>query len=110
MEEASKEEPKEMVMKSPPRLFKRKKWTKFDRNVAFYFLLLHLLCILAPFYFSWTCFLLALGLANLTGFGITVSYHRNLAHRSFKLPKWLEYSLAYIAAHAIQVQYFESLT
>lgn len=102
MEEASKEEPKEMVMKSPPRLFKRKKWTKFDRNVAFYFLLLHLLCILAPFYFSWTCFLLALGLANLTGFGITVSYHRNLAHRSFKLPKWLEYSLAYIAAHAIQ--------
>ncbi|CAK9309919.1 unnamed protein product [Citrullus colocynthis] len=102
MEEASKEEPKEMVMKSPPRLFKRKKWTKFDRNVAFYFLLLHLLCILAPFYFSWTCLLLALGLANLTGFGITISYHRNLAHRSFKLPKWLEYFLAYIAAHAIQ--------
>uniref|UniRef100_A0A0A0K8P8 Fatty acid desaturase domain-containing protein n=2 Tax=Cucumis sativus TaxID=3659 RepID=A0A0A0K8P8_CUCSA len=33
---------------------------------------------------------------------ISVSYHRNLAHRSFKLPKWLEYSLAYIAAHAIQ--------
>ena len=104
MEGASKEDPKEMVMSSPSRLFKRKKWTKFDKNVAFYFLLLHLLSILAPlFYFSWGCLLLSLGLANLTGMAISVSYHRNLAHRSFKLPKWLEYSLAYIAAHAIQV-------
>nr|VDD53816.1 unnamed protein product [Brassica oleracea] len=33
---------------------------------------------------------------------ITFSYHRNLAHRSFKLPKWLEYPFAYSAVFALQ--------
>ncbi|KAK8641765.1 hypothetical protein V6N13_011139 [Hibiscus sabdariffa] len=32
------------------------------------------------------------------GLGITLSYHRNLCHRSFKLPKWLEYMFAYSGA------------
>ncbi|KAL5727915.1 hypothetical protein ACHQM5_001057 [Ranunculus cassubicifolius] len=35
-------------------------------------------------------------------FGVTLSYHRNLAHRSFKLPKYLEYLFAYFALHAYQ--------
>uniref|UniRef100_A0A0A0KTF2 Fatty acid desaturase domain-containing protein n=1 Tax=Cucumis sativus TaxID=3659 RepID=A0A0A0KTF2_CUCSA len=35
-------------------------------------------------------------------FGISVSYHRNLAHRSFNLPKWLEYLFAYCGVHALQ--------
>ncbi|KAG6575952.1 Palmitoyl-monogalactosyldiacylglycerol delta-7 desaturase, chloroplastic, partial [Cucurbita argyrosperma subsp. sororia] len=46
--------------------------------------------------------IVAVRLGNLTGMAISVSYHRNLTHRAFKLPKWLEYSLAYCAAHAIQ--------
>ena len=93
------------MVKSPPMLFTRKRWTKLDTNNASYILLLHLLCILAPFYFTWTCFFLAMILGNLTGMAISVSYHRNLTHRAFKLPKWLEYSLAYCAAHTIQVQH-----
>lgn len=35
--------------------------------------------------------------------GITLSYHRHLSHRSFDLPKWLEYVFAYCGAQAVQV-------
>ena len=34
--------------------------------------------------------------------GITLSYHRQLSHRSFTTPKWLEYALAYCGVLAIQ--------
>ncbi|KAF6168751.1 hypothetical protein GIB67_013133 [Kingdonia uniflora] len=63
----------------------------------------HFLCLSAPFTFSWGVLHLALVLYVVTGFfGITLSYHRNLAHKSFKLPKWLEYTFAYIGLHALQ--------
>ncbi|XP_022143593.1 palmitoyl-monogalactosyldiacylglycerol delta-7 desaturase, chloroplastic-like [Momordica charantia] len=100
--EASKQEPTEVVNKHPPRLFRRKKWTKLDINFAISFALFHLPCIFAPFYFNWTAFWISFVLGHSTGIAISVSYHRNLAHRSFKLPKWLEYLLAYWAAHALQ--------
>jgi hypothetical protein len=34
--------------------------------------------------------------------GITLSYHRQLSHRSFTTPKWLEYTLAYCGVLAVQ--------
>ena len=34
--------------------------------------------------------------------GITLSFHRQLSHRSFKTPKWLEYALAYCGVLAVQ--------
>ena len=34
--------------------------------------------------------------------GITLSYHRQLSHRSFATPKWLEYALAYCGVLAAQ--------
>ena len=39
-----------------------------------------------------------------TGMGITYSFHRQLAHRSFKSSKWLEYTAAYCGAMAMQVR------
>lgn len=64
---------------------------------------LHLLCVFAPFTFTWSGFWLAIALLWLTGlFGLTLSYHRNLSHRSFKLPKWLEYFFAYCGVLAVQ--------
>nr|GME06403.1 palmitoyl-monogalactosyldiacylglycerol delta-7 desaturase, chloroplastic [Ipomoea batatas] len=63
----------------------------------------HLLCLFAPFCFSWDAAGIALVLAVVTGaLGVTLSYHRNLCHRSFKLPKWLEYLFAYCGTHALQ--------
>ncbi|CAN0928115.1 Palmitoyl-monogalactosyldiacylglycerol delta-7 desaturase, chloroplastic [Linum grandiflorum] len=63
----------------------------------------HLLAMYAPFCFSWDAFQLSASLYVITGlFGICFSYHRNLAHQSFKVPKWLEYLCAYCGAHALQ--------
>ncbi|XP_019153871.1 PREDICTED: palmitoyl-monogalactosyldiacylglycerol delta-7 desaturase, chloroplastic-like [Ipomoea nil] len=66
------------------------------------FPLIHWLCLFAPFCFSWNAFGIAYGLYIVTGLGITLSYHRNLSHRSFKLPKWLEYFFTYCGVHALQ--------
>jgi stearoyl-CoA desaturase (delta-9 desaturase) len=56
--------------------------------------LLHVACLAAPFYFSWS----ALGVAILFwwiagGLGVCLCYHRLLTHRSFKTPKPVEYAL-----------------
>lgn len=37
-----------------------------------------------------------------SGMGVTFSYHRQLAHRSFKTPKWLEYIACYCGMMAMQ--------
>nr|GMD90204.1 palmitoyl-monogalactosyldiacylglycerol delta-7 desaturase, chloroplastic-like [Ipomoea batatas] len=66
------------------------------------FPLAHLLCLFAPFCFSWDAVGVAFGLYIITGLGVTLSYHRNLSHRSYKLPKWLEYFFAYCGVHALQ--------
>ena len=34
--------------------------------------------------------------------GITLSFHRQLSHRAFATPKWLEYALAYCGVLAVQ--------
>lgn len=65
---------------------------------------IHLLCLFAPFTFNWAALGIAFGLYVVTGLlGITLSFHRNLSHRSFKLPKWLEYFFAYCGVQAVQV-------
>lgn len=101
--ESKEEEPKEMV-KPPVRSFWRRKWTTLDKRVAYIISFVHLLCIFAPFQFNWSAFRVAVALKVITGlFGMTISYHRNLAHKSFQLPKWLEYLFAYCGVHALQV-------
>jgi stearoyl-CoA desaturase (delta-9 desaturase) len=58
--------------------------------------LIHTLALLAPFTFSWANLGLFLGLYFVTGcLGITLSFHRQLSHKAFVTPKWLEYGLAY---------------
>ena len=38
----------------------------------------------------------------ITGFGVTVGFHRLLTHRSFAVPKWLEYTFAVLGSMAVQ--------
>jgi sn-2 palmitoyl-lipid 9-desaturase len=63
----------------------------------------HLLALLALWHFSW----LALGVTLflhwfLGSIGICLGYHRLLSHRSFQVPQWLEYAIAFIGALALQ--------
>ncbi|KAJ0586647.1 putative fatty acid desaturase domain, acyl-CoA desaturase [Helianthus annuus] len=84
-------------------LFMGRKWRTHDIRMVLWFLFIHLLALLAPFTFTWGAFWAATFTYTLFGScGLSVSYHRNLAHRSFKLPKWLEYTFAYIGLLSIQ--------
>ena len=65
--------------------------------------IIHLGALLAPFTFTWSAFWLFIIFQFLTGLlGITLCYHRLLAHRSFYVPKWLEYVLTYFGCLALQ--------
>ncbi|MEX0886269.1 MAG: fatty acid desaturase, partial [Phycisphaeraceae bacterium] len=55
---------------------------------------LHVAAIAAPWFFSWSALTVALVLYWISGgLGVTLGFHRLLTHRSFKTPKWLEYTL-----------------
>ncbi|CAF2127759.1 hypothetical protein BRARA_C03586 [Brassica rapa] len=62
----------------------------------------HLLSLFAPLYFSWAAFRLFVCLHLTIGMCIALCYHRNLSHRSFDLPKWLEFIFAYGGILAFQ--------
>lgn len=64
--------------------------------------LIHLGALLAPFTFTWSAFWVFFVLQFVTGLGITVGYHRLLTHRSFQVPKWLEYVLTVCGSLALQ--------
>jgi stearoyl-CoA desaturase (delta-9 desaturase) len=58
--------------------------------------------ILAPFVFSWSGLAVCVALYLVSGFGITVGYHRLLTHRGFRTPKAVEYFLALLGTLAAQ--------
>ncbi len=65
--------------------------------------LIHAGALLAPFTFTWSAFWVFIVLQFATGLlGVTLCYHRLLAHRSFQVPKWLEYALTVFGALALQ--------
>ncbi|MEH1771089.1 MAG: acyl-CoA desaturase [Nostoc sp.] len=72
------------------------------RNVAF-FATIHALALLAPWYFSWSALGVAIAFYWLFGsIGICLGYHRLLTHRSFQVPKALEYAFTFLGALAMQ--------
>lgn len=72
-------------------------------NVAFFGTFHVLALVLGPLYFSWPAVGVALVLHWLCGgVGICLGYHRLLSHRSFQVPRWLEYAIATLGALAIQ--------
>ncbi len=91
------------VKRTRPSSFNRR-WSSKDISIAGFMTFMHTMCLLAPFTFSWSAVRLCVALSFITGmFGITLSFHRNLSHKSFKLPKWLEYTFAYCGVQALQV-------
>ncbi|ESA38170.1 delta-9 desaturase [Leptolyngbya sp. Heron Island J] len=77
--------------------------TPLNWTTVTFFTLVHILALLAPWYFSWQALGLTLFLHWLFGsIGICLGYHRLLSHRSFQVPKWLEYLIAVIGTLALQ--------
>jgi fatty-acid desaturase len=76
-----------------------------DWGVVIFMVVVHSAAIFAflPSNFSWTAVGVALFLHWLTGgLGITLGWHRLVAHRSFQVPKWLEYLLVFFGALSCQ--------
>lgn len=84
-------------------LTKSKRKPSLDWVAVIFFSSIHLLAMLAPWFFSWSALGLTLLLHWLFGsIGICLGYHRLLSHRSFQVPRWLEYVIALIGASALQ--------
>jgi stearoyl-CoA desaturase (delta-9 desaturase) len=80
-----------------------REWNSRDLTYAGFIGAMHILCLWAPATFSWGNLALGAGMYLVTGMlGITLSYHRQLSHRSFTTPKWLEYALAYCGVLSMQ--------
>jgi len=76
-----------------------------DWPVIFFLAIVHVgaLAALLPGAFSWPAVGVAVFLHWLTGgVGITLGYHRLITHRSFEIPKWLEYALLFCGTLACQ--------
>ena len=76
---------------------------RVDFPIAGFIIGVHILALAAFFTFSWPAVALCLVLHWVTGgVGVTLGYHRLLTHRSFKVPKPIEYFLALVASLACQ--------
>jgi stearoyl-CoA desaturase (delta-9 desaturase) len=86
-------------MAAPPSIVaSRTKW-----EIVAGITVLHAGALLGPFTFTWNGFWAFFWLQWITGLlGVTLCYHRLLAHRSFHVPKWLEYALTLCGSLAIQ--------
>jgi stearoyl-CoA desaturase (delta-9 desaturase) len=74
-------------------------------SVIIYMGTIHTVALLAffPQFFSWKAVGVAFLLYCLTaGIGITLGFHRLVSHRSFEVPKWLEYVLVFCGTLACQ--------
>lgn len=70
---------------------------------TFFIIGMHVLSLAAFFTFSWQALALCLVLHWMTGgLGITLGFHRLLTHRSFQVPKPVEYFLSIIGSLACQ--------
>jgi fatty-acid desaturase len=67
------------------------------------FAVFHIGALAAPFFFTWPAFITALLLYWMSmSFGIGMGYHRLLTHRSYKVPKAIEYFLAIWGTMALE--------
>jgi len=76
-----------------------------DWSIIIYLGIIHLVALLGlfPSNFSWGAVGVALLLYCITGcLGITIGWHRLATHRSFKVPKWLEYFLVFCGTLACE--------
>src|SRR4051794_16961060 len=83
--------------------------TRIERNVnlAAVFGPFLILALVVPFAWSsdllgWSDLVVFAVMYAITGFGVTLGYHRLLTHRAFAAPKWFEYTLAVCGSLSLQ--------
>ncbi|KAK9677214.1 hypothetical protein RND81_11G128700 [Saponaria officinalis] len=92
-----------VVVKKPNKnKMEKKKWHVRGIRRLIVMIIVHGLTLFAPLTFNWGAFWVAVLLHVISGLGITLSFHRNLTHKSFTLVKWVEYLFAYFGSLALQ--------
>lgn len=76
--------------------------TKIKWDIVAGIAIIHIGALFAPFTFTWSALWVFIALQVVTAMGITLCFHRLLAHRSFQVPKWLEYILTLCGMLALQ--------
>jgi len=100
VEEDGVEEPRQVwfssVVQQKKRRYFNREWTSRDIGVGALIGGTHALALLAPWFCTPAAVWCFVAMYVLTGMvGITFSFHRQLTHKSFKTPKWIEYVAAY---------------
>lgn len=76
---------------------------KFNWLLGIWLAVFHAGAIAALFFFSWSALAVTLVLWVLAqNVGIAMSYHRQLTHRGYLTPKWVEYAMAVCGTLAMQ--------
>ena len=76
---------------------------KWKPSIVLGIVAMHLGLVFAPMTFNRQALWVAVALQLMTGcLGITLCFHRLLTHRSFRVPKWLEYTLTLFGSLAAQ--------
>ena len=74
-----------------------KDFVSVDLPIIIWISIVHILALIAPFYFSWPGLIICIILAFVTGsLGICMGYHRLLTHQSFKTYKPIRWLLAFL--------------
>ncbi|MFN6963707.1 MAG: acyl-CoA desaturase [Pyrinomonadaceae bacterium] len=75
----------------------------FNRKNVAILAAFHILAVPVIFTFSWqNLAVLLIGNWIVGGLGVGLGYHRLLTHRSFTVPKWLEYTLTILGTMSVQ--------
>ncbi len=77
-----------------------KRCISFVRILAL--IMFHALAAAGLFVFTWEAFVIAVISSQLTGYGITVGFHRLLTHFGFKTYTWVRYTLATLGTLALE--------
>ncbi len=81
--------------------FVRREGINWTSVIAFTFF--HIGAVAALFFFTWPAFLTAVALYWVSlSLGIGMGYHRLLTHRAYKVPRWMEYTLALCGTLALE--------
>ncbi len=99
----AREQALEMLSKLPTPKMGRQASEGVSLTTTIFMAAFHVGAIVALFFFSWQALVAAIVLyAFAINVGIGMGYHRLLTHRGYKVPKWLEYSIAICGTLALE--------
>ena len=78
--------------------------SKLDLAGAIPFFLIHIAAIVGAFFVEWTTEAIAIGVISyvMRMFGVTAGYHRYFSHRTFKMSRFGQFWMAFLAQSSAQ--------